>query len=596
MKRLTLALLAAAMLLCVSARTRAASPAELPDSVAAVVEVTSIQEAMDSVDQLGRAVAAQPVPPQMLQKPLAQLLNITDQPVSEVLEMSHPLRLVILDPPRHATPVLLVKASDAQAYLDSVSADEQGDAPEGVRMLTLPLKAAGTIGDLLVMSREPQATADALQMLEDTVLVQEEPLYPDGQLTVEAKVSGIMSAVNEMPGKPLQKLKQMVKSQLARQDKNAQMAGEMFMAEVEALESLAGQTDSVVHSVSIGQHGIGLDCTITAAEGSGLSDYFSSLPAGPPTMLQHVPANSVVAFAGQHGNLEPLMKWYGEVMSGTLAASGMESAKVEDVMELYAQFYDHIGTEMGIGGVITENGKLRAVEAIDIRDPAKYRELYPQIEEMTAAMAEFQPGRVTMKVTADAEQHGGRSIDRWDMTLDLPTAEQVPADQVERMKKIRDLVLTTLLGGENPTMHSTFQGNTMLLTFGEDSSGMLKDVIDGKVKPLSESSEFTDRAADLLEDYDGAAYLSVTRLLEGMLRMVTGSDLQLPVPVQPNDLQFPDSPGIVMAYACSGRTGRMKVDIPAMEMQNVQMGVQSAVMNVMMRMQQQRQKQQSNQQ
>jgi hypothetical protein len=283
-------------------------------------------------------------------------------------------------------------------------------------------------------------------------------------------------------------------------------------------------------------------------------------------------------------------------MQQALVTGGASKKQAQKAADFIKQFTDPLGNEMAIGAFFSDDGRLRAIEAMDMTDPEAYRALYPKMQDMTAMMAEMQPGGGgKVSVEPDALSYGGQDIDRWKMDLIIPVPEDAPPKTAQQIKKMQDLVGRLVLGGPEPTMYSTFLDNTMVLTFGADSLGLLKATIDEEVSPLSDSAPFMKRVKGLMKDYQGVGYVSLTGLLDGMLRMARNAEFALPVPVQPGDLQFPDSPGIAMAYACSGNTGRIKVDVPAQELNAVVMGVQRAAMKVMQRMQkQQRRMQQQN--
>ncbi len=585
MKRLVAAALTAALLISVSAKAQDSAHADLPDSVALVAEVRNPAALSKQVNSLSTAVSGRQVPGKMLFRPLKRVLKL-DKPVKQVVDMEHPLRLVVFNPPRHAAPVLLVGVSDAQAYVDS-HAQEAKKGSDGIYTLDQPMKAVGTIGNLLVMSRRKKATAHAVQSLQGTSLSKEKPLYDGGSITVEAQPSGILASLDEMPVNPLEMLKKKMKKQMKGEQ------AEMNLANLKALESIGRQVESVVDTVSVNKNGVQMECVVTAAKESDLSGYFSRVGSASPRSLDYLPADAVVAFGGRVGDLSAIAEWQGQMMQRVLQASGADESNIDKAVSFTRKLAGTLGEEVGIACLISKDGRLRTVETVEVTDPEKYRDLYPQMVQMARMMADMQPegGKAKMNVQRDALSHGGQSIDRWNVTFDMPVPKNLPAEQAQRVRQVQNMITQLFMGGSESTIYSTFFDKNVVLTLGQDPLGLLKDIIDGTQKSLSESSQFTDRAQKLAPNYSGAGYLSITGLLKGALRMIHNSDINLPVPVKPGDLQFPASPGVAMAYNCSGRTSRLKIDLPRKEMKALNAGIQGAFMKVMQRAQKRQQQQ-----
>lgn len=581
--------LTAALLICLSANAQQPGPADLPDSVALVAEARNPAALSEQVNTLSKAVSGQEMPEKRLFRPLKRLLKL-NRPVREVVDMDHPLRLVAFNPPRHAAPVLLVKVSDAQEYLDSHGEQTQVGST-AIHTLDQPMKAVGSIGNVLVLSRRKKATAQAITSLKGTALAKAKPLYGTGSISVEARPSAILASLQEMPTNPLDMLKEKMKKQL--EDEQAKVAGEMSLANLKALESIASQVESIVDTVSVDENGVQVECLVTAAEESDLSGYFSRIGSESPRSLNYLPANAVVAFGGRVGDLSAAANWHADLMRQVLKARGADDSSIDKTVSFINELVGTLGEEVGMACLVSADGSLHTVETVEVKDPETYRDLYPKMATMARVMADIQPegGKAKMNVQRDALSYGGKSIDKWNMTFDMPVPENIPQEQAQKMKQVQDMAMSMLMGGTESTMYATFFDKTMVVTLGQDSLDLLKAVIDGKQKSQSESRTFTQqaRAEKLVPNYSGAGYLSLTGLLKGALLMVHNSDINLPVPVKPGDLQFPASPGLAMAYNCSGRTGRLKIDVPQKELKALSMGIQGAFMKVMQRAQKKQQ-------
>lgn len=538
-------LLLAAVCTCFSPHASAAGT-QLPDGVCAAVELGSASELLSHLDDLGNALVDRPLG--------RRLRRATDVPWLRAVDKTAPARVLILDPPLHLLPVFTFRAKDPQKFFDRLK-DRLKQQRWGMRIYDLPrfVRCAAARGNRIVMSAAPAAVQKVLGLIGDGALGPGR-ILPGHDAALCLRPSRLLERFEQMGANPFQQIKQVLEHQ-HKTNPESLPPGSMTAARIEldAAESLFRQTDSVLWSLSLDADGVRLGAAITAHEDTALADFFSRTPGGRLRTLDHVPADSLMAFAMKNPGLEEFVRWSGNAMREIQAATGGDIGAIDKLATLMEKVAAVQGEELCLFVRANEDATVQCARIMELEAPAAFRALFPLHREFLAAASEQEaPGVVQMefRVKRRAATHGGHDITEVLNVCDFRVPENAPPGQGQQMMETLERLCGKLFGGNTFAEYSTVAREVSLSAVGPGSLELLKKLIDRRVAPLTESSAWREQHGSGAARHAGLAYVSLDGLQEWVHRAFG-------LEKAPAEL-----PALIVTADVSGRTLQCRLEVP----------------------------------
>ena len=542
----------------VSAPAAAAADVELPEDVCAVVEARSIDDLIAGLDEFSAGLSGPPIGdvPPMGQK-LAEGLNELGP---GVVDTRSPARVLVLDPPMHMSPVFVFRATDPEKFFtqfqDSLQ-QTQGD----VRIYNFPgpFRSMAAQGNHVVVSAAPQAVQRGMQLVRSRAATGK-PMLPEGQVVLCARLKKLMEGLKRTGMNPLDTARQaIVAAQQHSQDMPPETSA-ILMAELDAVESLALQTEMATWTVSFDRDQVAVDGKVEASMGSKMADYFKDHPRGTLRTLKYIPAGSIAGYAGKHGGYEELMDWYTEMFRKMAAAGGGDTRLVDKWDDIVTKTIELYGDEICAAVQPADEGGFQFTEVIEIEDPSAFKKLMPEFTDAMKVFTEMPQTsgmKMDFQVDEKATTYKGQDVMEWRMAWSFDESVASKSPQQQQMVETQRKIFETLFGGPELVMHSAFKGNDMLITGGKGSLDLLKKMMDGRITPVTESAMWKEHMGEDAAQHTGLIYVSPTDLSKWLYDMLSrGHEGEVSPP------EFPDSPPMVMTVDVSGRTMECNTRVP----------------------------------
>jgi len=551
-----------------------------PGPIRALVEARSLTALSTRAGGFQAAVTGQTPTPLGLELMLPALIGV---PAPFGVDPGMPVRVLFLEPPLHAHPVLACGLRDGQAYLGFLEGElSQVEGWGDVRRYEGegPWRAVGVAGNTVVLSASPDAAGKVLELVKKGRLTGA-PLLPEGDIAIAVAAGALLEEVTRTSGNPFDALRTLFETASQMPPGGAaippaQMV--MFNAEMDVAEALCRQTESLLLAFSLSAESLDIKLRLRAAPGTPLAGHIASIPPGGLRTLSYLPADCTAAGAAKIGDPSVLAEWYSDMLRKTWEASGMDPGEMEPLVGVMRRSIELCEGEMSLAMTLSPDAAMTIVEAVTVKDPAAMRALFAEMSSAGQAMSAFYETmgmEMTMDVELGAAVDQGREIDAWRLRfrmLPMPGMDPAMAQQMARQQQ---QAFERMFGGSEMLMHSTFVGNDWVVFFGEDSLEGLKRTASGEAPPLSVPAERISRAD--MEEAVGFGYVSLGELANWSLSLIAGMVGESEMPVELSGLKFGKGPGIWMVARSSRRAIECDLTIPSEEVSVIVSGVMEAM-------------------
>ena len=584
MKRTVLGVAAILLLIPLSVTMREATAGEpqLPEPLRAVVEIGSPERLSAHLGEFSAAVSGAPPAPLPLQILVPQLLSTQD---AGTVDLSSPVRVLILQPPLHSCPAVVFGAKDAGAYLASMAGTVKQEEGWGDILRYEgpgPFRAIGVAGNQVVLSTDVSAAKAVVDLIKDGRLTAE-PLLPGADVAVAVRLRMLLEEITETSGNPFDAVREALTGAMEQ----AAVAGgqpampaatkAMLKAELDGLERISRQVETLAATFSFGATGIDAKMRMEAAPGSTLAAYIVAIPGGDFRTLPYVPADSMAAGVAKIGDLTPLLEWYRGLFRESLAAAGMEPDKADRFVGLMKNALALYGDEMSFAMSASPDGPLNMTECILVKDPAALSALLPEIAAMTREMSDLYKAmgmEMSMEVDPAAAAYKGHEIAGWHLQFRFQPPGGMEPGQADEAARAMQEAMEKVLGGPELTMHSAFLGNDWLLTVGKDSLAALEKLMDGEVTALSLPAEREPLAEGVKPLAVG--YLSLSELANWYVRLLGSMPAGAALPIDLSAMKFEKGAGVWMSAHCADNGVECSVTVPAGDLRAIVEGFKNA--------------------
>jgi len=585
MKRASVLCAVAVLMASAVAHGQTSALDRLPAGVVAVVESPNVmildQNVAEFLQQVSPGAA---VPPLSMMLPAAAFK--TQDPFS--VNMQAPVRLVVLAPPHHKAPVLVYSVPDVARYLDSLAGLQKQRDEGNVHVYTEGGEPVviGTAGTQAALSNDVEAVKSVLGLIEGGALP-EAPLFGDCGLGAGVRLKGLLDGLDAIGMNPFEMIRQSLPSPAdmpsptdmpSHTGMDPQQAMNILKAELDAVESIAGQINTLSLTLALRGDAIIGTSQMRPVAGSGLSNYMASVPTGNLQLLRYVPVDSVAVWATKLGDLGPLMDWYAGFLEVVMPAMGAESPAVP-LGDLVRESVSLVGDELAVGVAIGEQGRLTFYEVAAITDPAGMDDMIEQaMQQVPDLMAGYE--RMGMKMAFDVQRnalsYAGHDISKFEFDMEFAPVEGVPgAEQMAAMQQ----KMMELMYGEQKSAYWTYLDSNLVYVQGEGALDALKQVIDGAVRPAAGSDRLAEAMTDMPSRATAVGYVSLSNLATCIVGIARAAAMEMTgqVPPQLAAMQFEPGPPIGGAAWVSEGVVRKQWRIPAASVRVIVEGIEKAV-------------------
>ncbi len=556
------------LVLACSAVSAVAEPAweRLPDGVVAAVEVRDVHtlgpRLQDAVRQVHPLFNIPPAGPALAAAALKTYNYVS-------LDLESPFRIILPAPPLHTAPVMLYRAHDPHAYIDSLfrnierekfeddihhlreeldSFDPSADSPAPGRPLYV-----GFVGQTAAMGRELEAVQAAMDMLRDGALTPD-PLF-EGDAGAVLRLGSLLEGLEQVGQDPLGDLRRSIEVMPLRYPAQR----EALERNVRALETLLRQVEAVSADGLLGRDAFSPTFAMKPVPGSGIADYTAQMPAAEQALLPHLPAGALAAFAGGMGDMGPMVDWFLDQWPA-MPPEEADPEVMEEAARVLRAWTAAIGGRQFAVAVYGEPGESATVAQItDVDDPDEALELGERLMAAIGPLAAAGPGmRMSMEALDELPPHRGHRIFGWRTRYDFELSPGLPpgTEQLQR-------ALVEGFYGPEPMTYAAAAHGHYLTTFGADALEVLKAMIEGPEEALSESPELAEALREMPDGAVAVGYLSPGGLagwyVEAVRQATEGADPLLP----PGPVQFRPGPPVgVAAYVGEEGVLQVRVRVP----------------------------------
>ena len=571
-------------------QTRAAEDTKLPGQACCMVEFRDIEALWGDFGDYASAAVGQLPPPQVFDKLLEQLAIELATFDPDVIDFNVPLRLLIPTPPLHEQTAWVFGVTDAQEYLDSLTEDFQRiDDEAGLVYRSVESETKTTtisvVGNMVVVTENAdlaQAVTDAMRLGKLTP----EPALGDADVMAVVDVRRLLEGLTTMLGEdPFEALRSKMQEAMDQAPPGAgppEMVVGMLGAEIDAAEAILRQVESLQGGASVSGEAIRVQVKARVAEGDSLSTYIGSVPGGALRTLKYLPSDAMAAFAMKTGDVGAFMDWYADFLTKILGAAGQDVAAVESLIEAAKPMMALMGDEIAYSISSTSEGRMKVVEAIEVKDPEAMKESLEVLQglfEEIAALYKAMGMEMTVEINEAVATYKGYNIAEWKFDYDFSGFPGMPEAEMQRVADMQKKMMEKMFG-EEMKLHSTFVGNDWLIAMGPGSLDELSKLIDGDYEPISESEQFSAALSQMPSGYTGVGYLSLGSFVGwylGFMQMFMPAEAQ-PMLAMLSGISFERGPGIMFTSQLSDNSVRCDVSVPSAEVKVVVEGFRNAFM------------------
>ncbi len=554
----------------VPAEVPAAKPAGLPAGVLAVVEFASVETLQKHATDFMTATEALPpgqVPP---------ILEIFDEAFHSTdpsqMDVTQPVRFVIVKgAPRKVEAVLQCTVKDQAVYLSTLDPGlKKGEEKDGVTTYTEDQEtvAVGESGKMICIGENAAAVAQVLALVNSNALPPDAMLQ-GGDVVASIEVKALLNHLADEKGSVFGDLKESWKNMLPAAPGGPEKVRHVIDAEVEALETVLRQVERATVSLAPDAQEIKLSVKVAPVQGGLLSAYLATVPSGIPATLKYMPDDAFAVCAFKLGNLEPLMIPVIALDTKLMASSGMDTVQAAALSAQLSGWLKVVGDELTFA--MRSGQGFRIVSAGTLKDPEAYKALLQKMPELFGFINEMYGNMgMPMQIKSEVVKYNDREITQMKWTFDAKPAAGVTPEQAA-IAEVQRKTMQAMFG-EGMTMDITILGKDVAAAAGSDSLDTLQQIMDGKLKKLTDREDFTKAVAAIPPESCGFCLVHLTGLAEfglSIARTVGG----LPIP----EIPFQRGPGVTAVFvtAPAGSSVTCNLSVPAAEIKAVADGVKS---------------------
>ena len=491
-------------------------PKNLPDDVLVIVEVANLSEATGRLQKLAKELNPgwMQVQDSLLGMTRAGLQALN----ADTIDLTKPVRLVLLGPPLHTHPVVLFTVPDTQAYLGDIPLARKGQNGD-VHIFAAGPGAGGEIaiavaGRIGVMSNAAEAVDKVTKLVNADSLPA--GLLKGADLCAMVRINKLLSRLADSG-------MDVFKMAGDKMDESARMAAQMGMPPqqqkmlkivpelLSGVKALAMQVEAVQLNISFTPDALVMEKLVQPVKDSGLENYIAETPAGPSALMKYMPADAIGACSAKMGDTKPVADWLVRVAEAFLPEGGEADLKV--IRDHFDKWSDAVDEQAG-AMLANPDGTLCICVAQSLRegkDPAELQKASMNMMEATGGFQKAMGMKMDIKLTPDAVTHAGHAITEWEITYDILPMEGVDPNMAAQMQQMQ-VQMQKLIWGEDLKGYSTIIGNHYIYTQGGGALDELKAMIEGKAR-LAGSDGLKAALPDAPENLVAVGYVSATALM-----------------------------------------------------------------------------------
>ncbi len=547
MKKIAVVCVVAVMVFCAVAGAQTPSDAEMPDPVVAVAEIANLTEFANTL----QTTAPRIHPSFANVPPVAQLMAMsvlkTTNPQS--VDLSSPVQWVVLEPPLHVRPVTLFSLKDVDAYWQSLyPALQETEVRENVHVFqeqagmfgpggagagTKPL-CIGVAGKKAALGRDFDTVRAVLDMLEAGNLHGERVFAEQAGAVVRLKK--LLDGLKDVGQNPFalwrSKMSQMPLSP-------EQLRAQEFA--VDMYQNFANQIEMLSFRLTLAEQDVLLFSGLLPVEGSGIAQYFDSVPSGRPTAQRLLSGDADMAMVFKNGDWGPMMEWYGQAIEKMVGEQEGGAELTDRIKQMMQEWVGIIAGEVSASVSFTPNGQMMLTEFAEIKDPQEARR---QIREFTDTPPDFAklgttPGfKQEFEGSAVAETYKGVDIARWVFTYEMdPSAQGMDPQAAQAAQAMMD----SLFGGPME-IYMAVVGDYYTVTFGADALEHLKSIIDRGTAVGDASGNFAEIVGSLPVNSVAGGYVKTVDMVRWIITFLQGFGPMAQMAPLLQQLRFQDAP------------------------------------------------------
>jgi hypothetical protein len=579
------------------AHGQTSAPGALPEGVVAFVELGRPSSFDAKASNLLRQALPMPTGP-ALTAALPYLLKTT-APVA--LDLGKPVQIVVLEPPLHKSPVKVFSVTNADFYLGKLlpslkeerqdgnvhvykdegtpllnEADWGDEVGAGVKPEASSV-AIGIVGNRAAVGADVEAVKKVLAMVEAGSFGSE-PLYKGQDAGATVRVKKLLSALDSQGGNPFDFVRTSMMPMMsmnAPPGQDAEQVQKVLQAELDAVQSLAAQMDTLGATVLLEPDAVVLSVSGLPVSGSGLANYVASVNAGDFLSLRFMPADSVAVMACKLGDFRPFLDWYVGFVGKMLPAEAT-AEMLESLTSIVQKLGALMGDEMSLALKAGPQGLPVFVEAVAVKDAQKLDEA------MQDALAQWSKvksayGKMGMdmdvRVERDAVSHAGHQIHAIQFDFRFP---QVPGPMGEQVAHMQQMMMDMMYGKDHRA-YWTYVDSMLVYAQGEGALDVLKGIVDGSVKSAAGSEGVVAALKGVPSGPTGLGYAS----LEGLADAALSFAKMMGAPPAFANVRIEKGPPITFAaWKAEGGAVEKRIRVPVSAVANVVKGYMGAAMAI----------------
>jgi len=504
-------------------------PKKVPSEVLVLIEAANIQATAARVKALVAKVApatAEGIPPVAMVLPM-QLFKTG---AADSVDLTKPVRVMILAPPLHTQPVFVFTVKNAQAYLGGIMTEKKG-VVDGVNEFggfggDFSVQIVGSLG---VLSENTAAVKKVVGIVAKAG-IDAKPILAGGDICVGARVADSLASFKKVGIDPfmmakgaLTMLGGMGGMGMGGPDGDPQAAAQLQQMQamgahaLGSLEKLADQIDSVGLTLRFEKNAVEIAKTWLPAKDSAVAKFINATPAGEFKTAKRLPADASTFLLMRISDPKPVLDWY----VGFITAMGTDAdpqaiAKIKAMLSKGAEAW---GGELAGSVSFRPAATMLISYAESVKDVAAAKAFMRSGAELSNQIAAIQPEgapKTTMELTPDAFTHAGVGIDKFTFDIAIPPNPNMPPQMAAMQKDLitrffgdagysvvlKDAAVTCMGAGAQDGIRAAVDAKTSLASSGK----VVRALIGVKGKPVVIAS------ADVSAGVNWA--LELTRILQ----------------------------------------------------------------------------------
>ncbi len=559
----------------------------LPDEVIGVLEVGDLPALGEKL-----AAAALQISPMAQVPPLGMMAPMMIMKTADptTVDLTAPVRVVLLEPPMHTAPVFVFSVTDAVRYLGSLLPNlVKMDERDGLVIFDAAgtTLAIGTATGRAALGQDIDAVTQVLELVSEGLLPAGK-LFETGDIAVAVRVVRLLDGLSMSGQNPFDMARAMWLPMMAMGQQGGgdpEAVTKILGVELDAVEAIVTQMDVLSLGLTFGEDAMTMTARVDPVEGGGLEQYVASIPSGDMTLVSMLPGDSLLTVVAKTGDMGPFYEWTGQLMSAMMPEGEVAS---EDMLKAFELTGEAIGNEQAMA-MRAQGTAVQFIQVQAVDDPVAMEEAADAImANMGNMMQGFQmPGMGTegfASIERNVAEHAGHRIDAQVFNIPEPDVTGMPNPQVAQMAaRSQQAMLDIMLGPDRRGYLTYIDGNRVYVQ-GEGALDTLKGMIDA-------AGTVSEVPAGLAAALDGApagtfaaGHVSLTGLANwgvGLARqMIAAMGQPMPAPLQA--IVFESAPPIsVTVSAGEDNSVTKRVRVPLAAARSIADGIMMARMAAM---------------